>query len=150
NRIPDIVYTFQVTGMSPQFGSLYGGTDLFITGRGFSTKTAIMNVSVGPHKCDISEISQTSIKCRIANTGKRIDISATGVHKVYGQGYAWDKDPVMIGVGDYITWHWETPQYVSDVSYSVQQTATPSDFQNMPGGFSSGPNTRKGNVIMTN
>ncbi|CAL1525941.1 unnamed protein product, partial [Lymnaea stagnalis] len=144
NRIPDIVYTFQVTGMSPQFGSLYGGTDLFITGRGFSTNTSVMNVSVGPHKCDISEISQTSIKCRIANTGKRIDISATGVHKVYGRGYAWDKDPITIAVGDYITWHWETPQYVSDMSYSVQQTATPSDFQNMPGGFSSGPNSRKG------
>ncbi|CAL1525942.1 unnamed protein product [Lymnaea stagnalis] len=144
NNISDIVYTFQVTGMSPQFGSLYGGTDLFITGRGFSTNTSVMNVSVGPHKCDISEISQTSIKCRIAKTGKHIDVSATGVHKIFGYGYAWDKDPITIEVGDHITWHWETPQYVSDIGYSIQQTATPFDLASLPGGFNSGPKTRKG------
>lgn len=65
---------------------------------------------------------------------------------VYGYGYAWDKDPYTINVGDYITWHWETPQYVSDIGYGVHQTETSSDLSNKPGGFSSGEKSRIGRI----
>ncbi|KAK0070507.1 fibrocystin-L, partial [Biomphalaria pfeifferi] len=61
-----------------------------------------------------------------------------------GYGYAWDKDPVTIQVGDYITWTWQTPQYVSHIAYSIQQTATAFDAESLPDGFSSGNKSRRG------
>lgn len=67
--------------MTPTFGSLYGGADLNITGLGFSTNSSAMDVSVGPHHCDIANLSETQIVCRIADTGIHHDISATGIHK---------------------------------------------------------------------
>ncbi|KAH9512877.1 Fibrocystin-L, partial [Bulinus truncatus] len=144
NNIPDIAYTLNVQSVSPDFGSLYGGTDLVITGNGFSLNSSEMSVTVGPHNCSILKLSETSIKCRIEGTGKYHIVSATGKHKILGYGYAWDKDPITIQVGDYITWTWQTPQYVSDMAYSVQQTATPFDLFSLPGGFSSGAKKRIG------
>ncbi|KAK0070514.1 fibrocystin-L [Biomphalaria pfeifferi] len=142
--VPDIVYTFEVLSMTPNFGSLYGGTDLVITGNGFSLNSSQMSVAVGTHQCNIMDLTETSIKCRIEDTGKYHTVSATGIHKLLGYGYAWDKDPITIHVGDYITWTWQTPQYVSDIAYSIQQTATSYDLVALPGGFSSGTKTRSG------
>ncbi|GFS10808.1 polycystic kidney and hepatic disease-like 1 [Elysia marginata] len=144
NAISDISYVFQVTSMSPDFGSLYGGTDLLIIGEGFSSNSSEMEVSLGPHACDITSVTNNQIECRIADTGVTHLISATGTHKNYGYGYAWDKDPHQVNVGDYVTWQWDTPSYVSDIGYSIQQTATASDIVNMPGGFSSGAISRSG------
>ncbi|KAK7010427.1 fibrocystin-L, partial [Biomphalaria glabrata] len=142
--IPDIKYTFNVLSLSPNFGSLYGGTDLVITGNGFSLNSSQMSVAVGTHQCNIIDLTDTSIKCRIEDTGKYHTVSATGIHKLLGYGYAWDKDPITIQVGDYITWTWQTPQYVSDIAYSIQQTATAFDAESLPDGFSSGNKSRRG------
>ncbi|KAH9519161.1 Fibrocystin-L, partial [Bulinus truncatus] len=144
NNIPDIVYTLNVQSMSPDFGSLYGGTDLVITGDGFSLNSSEMSVTVGPHNCSIMKLSETFIQCRIEDTGKRHNVSATGHSKILGYGYAWDKDPIVIQVNDYITWTWQAPDYVSDIGYSIQQTATPYDKESLSDGFSSGVKTRKG------
>ncbi|XP_012942613.1 fibrocystin-L [Aplysia californica] len=144
NSISDITYTFEVTSMTPDFGSLYGGTDLLITGTGFNTNSSLMDVSVGPHKCDISSATLTSIECRIADTGVTHTISATGTHVNYGIGYAWDKDPHTVNVGDYVTWTWSTPTYVSDIGYGVHQTERAGDLFSLEGGFSSGEKTRVG------
>ncbi|KAH9519162.1 Fibrocystin-L [Bulinus truncatus] len=144
NNIPDIVYTLNVQSMNPDFGSLYGGTDLVITGDGFSLNSSEMSVTVGPHSCSILKLSETFIKCRIEDTGKRHNVSATGHSKILGYGYAWDKDPIVIQVNDYITWTWQAPHYVSDIGYSIQQTATPYDKESLSDGFSSGVKTRKG------
>ena len=64
----------------------------------------------------------------------------------YGVGYAWDKDPHTISVGDYVTWTWETPSYVSDIAYGVHQTDRADSLSNKNGGFTSGTNTRRGEV----
>ncbi|GFN92114.1 fibrocystin-l, partial [Plakobranchus ocellatus] len=144
NSISDISYVFQVTSMSPSFGSLYGGTDLLIVGEGFSSNSSEMEVTLGPHTCDITSLTANQIECRIADTGVTHIISATGTHKNYGVGYAWNKDPHTVSVGDYVTWQWETPSYVSDIGYSIQQTASASDVVSMPGGFSSGAISRVG------
>ncbi|GFN92108.1 fibrocystin-l, partial [Plakobranchus ocellatus] len=144
HSISDISYVFQVTSMSPNFGSLYGGTDLLIVGEGFSSKSSEIEVTLGPHTCDITSLTANRIKCRIADTGTKHIISATGKHKYYGVGYAWNKDPHTVKVGDYVTWQWETPAYVSDIGYSIQQTASPGDVVSMRGGFSSGAISRVG------
>ena len=80
NGISDVTYSFKVTSLSPDFGSLYGGTDLLIVGKGFNTDTSLMSVALGPHACDISSATSTEIRCRIADTGTRHTISATGRH----------------------------------------------------------------------
>ncbi|KAK3716577.1 hypothetical protein RRG08_039372 [Elysia crispata] len=144
NSISDISYVFQVTSLSPGFGSLYGGTDLLIMGEGFSSNSSEMEITLGPHTCDITSVTINQIECRIADTGTTHIISATGTHKNYGYGYAWNHDPHQVNVGDYVTWQWDTPTYVSDIGYSIQQTATASDLISMPGGFSSGAISRSG------
>ena len=66
--------------MSPSQGSLYGGTDLTITGEGFSTNTSLMSVFLGPHICDVTEATSNQLKCRIADTGITHYVSDTGRH----------------------------------------------------------------------
>ena len=81
NSISDISYVFQVTSLSPGFGSLYGGTDLLIMGEGFSSNSSEMEITLGPHTCDITSVTNNQIECRIADTGTTHIISATGTHK---------------------------------------------------------------------
>ena len=66
--------------MTPGFGSLYGGTDILITGVGFNTNASLMSVTLGPHVCDVSAVTSTSLECRIADTGVTHVLSATGRH----------------------------------------------------------------------
>ena len=67
--------------MTPSFGSLYGGTDVSISGQGFGTNSSAVEVAVGPHQCDISAIQNDLIVCRISDTGATHVISATGKHR---------------------------------------------------------------------
>ena len=61
-------------------------------------------------------------------------------------GYAWDKDPHTVSVGDYVTWTWDTPDFISDMGYAVHQTEQADDLFSMDGGFSSGAKTRTGKM----
>ena len=67
----------------------------------------------------------------------------------YGVGYAWNHDPHTVSVGDYVTWTWETPTYVSDIVYGVHQTEKADDLYSMPGGFTSGTNSRVGKKLQS-
>ena len=63
---------------------------------------------------------------------------------VFGVGYAWDKDPHTVQVGDSVVWTWATPTYVSNIVYGVHQTKKADDIINMVDGFTSGENSRVG------
>ena len=79
-----------------------------------------------------------------ASKFNHIKILQSSYFSDYGYGYAWNHDPKEVSVGDYVTWSWQTPTYVSDIGYSIQQTATASDLVSMPGGFNSGAISRTG------
>ncbi len=58
-----IVVIGQVTGISPSYGSVYGGTILTITGENFSENILDNPVKVGDHYCDVLTSNATTITC---------------------------------------------------------------------------------------
>lgn len=68
-----------VTSVSPQSGSVYGGTLLTITGTNFSTELLDQAVKVGDFYCDILTATTTQLVCRIRPTGYTAANVATGI-----------------------------------------------------------------------
>ena len=61
----DVEMAPRLTGVSPQLGSLAGGTDITIKGSGFGGDAAALSVSVGGTPCAISALTPSSIYCRV-------------------------------------------------------------------------------------
>ena len=68
-----------MTGVTPKIGSIYGGTELTITGTNFGNVytdnpvSIVYNGAVGATSCFVKQTSATQIKCRVDDT---IDRSA--------------------------------------------------------------------------
>ena len=61
----DVEMAPRLTAVSPQLGSLAGGTELTIQGAGFGGDAAALSVSVGGTPCKVSALTPTSIYCRV-------------------------------------------------------------------------------------
>lgn len=66
--------------MKPDRGSLFGGTRLTITGKGFAVPHAVIKVKVGSVSCNVEEFSDSWIRCMIEYTAKTYDITNPGIH----------------------------------------------------------------------
>ena len=55
----------RVTSISPQQGSLAGGSDLTIAGWGFGSVRSDLSIEVGGIACDVSEITTAGVRCRL-------------------------------------------------------------------------------------
>ncbi len=56
----------------------------------------------------------------------------------YGEGYAWNPQTVEISQGDFVKWTWTTPDFVTGIGYTVQETDSPTATVYNSVGFTSG------------
>ena len=63
--------------MTPDSGSLYGGTALTLTGSGFSNET---KVKVGGMACEVTDFSDTEVVCVTADSAQEHEVTNLGAH----------------------------------------------------------------------
>ena len=57
---------------------------------------------------------------------------------MYGERYLWNLPILTVEQGDEVDWSWEPPEYISGVSYRVEQTANATASVYDGSGFHSG------------
>ena len=80
------MYTLSVTAVSPNSGSLAGGTNITITGdgfavqpRGLATNEGLLEVKLGTHACRVLWSNRTTLECTTSsvNAGETADVVVT-------------------------------------------------------------------------
>uniref|UniRef100_A0A8C5QTU9 Fibrocystin-L n=1 Tax=Leptobrachium leishanense TaxID=445787 RepID=A0A8C5QTU9_9ANUR len=135
-----IEYILEVNSIFPQYGSVYGGTKITLTGSGFNEVLEINAVQIGSVPCDVTSSSDTELTCIIQRPGNVHNVTNTGAHAVYGFGYAWSPSRLEISVGDTVVWTWNTQALIQDVGYRVFSVSEPASLTYDGKGFYSGNN----------
>lgn len=78
-QFPIFTYQLLVSSLTPLTGSLAGGTEVTITGKGFDNSVVVMATTTN-QSCDISHISYSEIKCTMPSTVKTHTIKNSGIH----------------------------------------------------------------------
>ena len=73
-------YVLTVSGVSPQSGSLNGGTEVTITGEGFNGNMSGNVVKFGEKRCVVIESTTSEIKCKTENGGEIVQVDNSGSH----------------------------------------------------------------------
>ncbi|CAH1247131.1 PKHD1L1 [Branchiostoma lanceolatum] len=139
-KLPQVNVNLKVTGMDPSRGSLYGGTEVTISGEGFSEDTADVEVKFGDTDCEVLTSSANEITCRTESTAVTHTVNNDGSHPEFGTGFAWDPATLTVAVGDTVVWGWTASG--SDTKYGVHQTTDSTG--EVLAGFSSGEQTSSG------
>ena len=131
-----VEYRLSVQSFSPQTGSLYGGTDVYVRGDGFDATTTVSFVEDATSiPCSIVAYRSTEIHCQTESAAPTVTISATGVHPVHGAGFAWSPAYAVVEQGATVRWEWGSSSLLNGLNYRVQQ---------IPDGFDSGDATSQG------
>eukprot|EP00062_Callorhinchus_milii_P017054 gi/632969110/ref/XP_007900907.1/ PREDICTED: LOW QUALITY PROTEIN: fibrocystin-L [Callorhinchus milii] len=133
-----IEYRLCVTSVTPQHGSLYGGTKVTVSGIGFSPVLEENLILFGSVPCNITSTSVSKLECVVLPTRRRHLITSNGTDPYHGQGYSWNPSSLDIFVGDMVQWQWEAPGLVKGLRYRVYRVARPSDVNYDGDGFISG------------
>ncbi|CAF0745209.1 unnamed protein product [Adineta steineri] len=143
-----IEYRFYVQTISPQIGSLYGGSDVYVQGAGFDSSTGV-SFTDGTNQipCDIVSVQPNQIHCQTEAAAPRVIISANGVDPTYGNGFAWSPIYATVQQGAVVEWQWGLSALLSSLSYKVVQVANGSTIAPLSGGFDSGNATASGSYI---
>lgn len=141
-----LTYEFYVRKISPQTGSLFGGTDVYIDGYGFDNRTRVglwaSNEEIIP--CQIVFSSIERIQCITSSTARQMIIEPTGVHPIDGIGFEWLPKLAVVEQGTVVTWKWNAPSMSKLLSYKIQQLANINDVTPLADGFNSGEATSIG------
>ncbi|XP_072530724.1 PKHD1 like 1, tandem duplicate 1 [Salminus brasiliensis] len=121
-----IEYVLQVTSLSPQQGSLYGGTTVTITGSGFSPVLTDNTVTLGDSRCEVIAAWNNKLECVSQKDVQTHIVTNQGIDPNNGLWYAWSPSTVMASVGDTVVWKWAAPVFVPDLGYRVFSVANPS------------------------
>lgn len=147
-----IEYRFYVQQISPQIGSLYGGTNISVQGDGFDNSTVIQfrdqNNLLFP--CNILSIASTQILCQTMPFVSQVIITANGVDPRKGPGFAWSPSRQTIQQGTIVTWQWNSSVVTSPLTYKVLQVVSAYSTQVVAGGFDSGSATVSGKTLISN
>jgi len=140
-----IEYRFYVQAVSPQVGSLYGGTDVYVQGEGFDNSTTVNFTSNSIEvPCNIVSFQSTQIHCQTTSAAPQVNITSNGVDPTYGAGFAWSPQYATVQQGAVVTWQWGSSALLSSINYKVQQVANGYSTQALPGGFDSGDASTSG------
>ena len=142
--VSEIMYTFQVTGMSPNMGSIMGGTNMKIEGAGFGNCSNV-EIHLGElYSCAVDSCTDTEIMCTTERKSQVVQITNSGRHPSYGPGYIWSETDVTISPGDTIQWVWNLQVASDKTKISVHQVASSSSDEYDGLGFKSmqGPKGR--------
>ncbi|XP_053372863.1 fibrocystin-L-like [Mercenaria mercenaria] len=142
--IPSVDVDLGITNVFPLTGSILGGTKLTVTGTGFGTNATLVDVNVGDVECEIDTVTDTQIVCDITNAATTHSVTNKGTSQEFGVFYAYDESYIKINAGDSISWSWETPDFVNDVTHAIIEVESPSATKAKIGGFSSGTPSKNG------
>ncbi|KAK1331988.1 LOW QUALITY PROTEIN: hypothetical protein QTO34_007665 [Cnephaeus nilssonii] len=131
-----IQYILEVNNMFPQRGSFYGGTEITLTGLGFSTVPTENTVLLGSFPCSVTSSSSDVIKCTLPSTGDVFRITNDG--KIQYMGYAWSPSVLNVSVGDTVTWHWQAHPFLRGIGYRVFSVSSPGSVTYDGKGFMNG------------
>ncbi|XP_056273684.1 fibrocystin-L-like [Pseudoliparis swirei] len=121
-----IEYILEVYSVSPQLGSLMGGTMLTVAGSGFSNNASDNKISIGGAECEVTAASDNELQCVLQSEEKTLTVTNQGSHRTYGLGYAWDPNSLTVLVGDTVKWRWEAPVF-QGTAYGVLSVSSPSE-----------------------
>ncbi|KAM4688908.1 fibrocystin-L [Discoglossus pictus] len=133
-----VEYILEVNSISPQHGSLYGGTQITITGSGFSTNPEKNQVQIGSIPCNITSSSENELKCVIQKPGNNFTVTNNGIHPVFGLGYVWTPSMLSIFPGDTVVWQWQAQPFIMGIGFRVFSVSSPGNVTYDGKGFSSG------------
>lgn len=144
-----IEYQFYVQEISPQVGSAYGGTDVYLNGVGFERETLVQlrddDNQVSP--CNIISLQPNQIHCQTTVSARQVNITSFGTHPTYGFGYSWYPIRETVEQGTTVRWYWDSSQLSSPVYYKVQQVDNAYSTTAVPNGFDSGTATTSGKAL---
>nr|DBA24045.1 TPA: hypothetical protein GDO54_011748 [Pyxicephalus adspersus] len=132
NSEASIKYILEVNSISPQFGSVYGGSHVTLRGSGFSSNPQDNNVLIG------------KLTCVIQSPGKVFTVTNEGKNAVYGVGYAWSPSRLDISVGDSVVWKWQPQPFMLGMGYQVFSVSDPGNLTYDGRTFFSGPRVPSG------
>lgn len=139
----EIEYKLYISSISPNIGSIQGGTVINVHGEGFSQSCLDNQVNFGSNMCRVLNCTNNWIQCQTPNAFLTHEISNDAMDPYYGKGYAWSKPHLTIAAGDFVHWSWSTPAGVTGVKFQVLQ-AVNSVRKSLDYGFNSGPASPKG------
>jgi len=140
-----VEYRFYVQSVTPQVGSLFGGSDVYIRGQGFDGTTSVaFSDSNNNIPCNILSYQSDMIHCRTGPAAPTATISATGVDPTYGAGFAWSPQYATVQQGAIVQWQWGSSSLLNSLSYKVVQVANSQSIGLVAGGFDSGNATSSG------
>ncbi|XP_061122944.1 PKHD1 like 1, tandem duplicate 1 [Syngnathus typhle] len=120
-----IEYVLEVHSISPTTGSLMGGTQVTVSGAGFSQNVSDNKVYFGESECEVQVASANELRCLLQSQEETHIVTNQGVHPVYGQGYSWDPPSINVKVGDMVTWRWTVPMFQSTFRIGVHHVPSP-------------------------
>ncbi|XP_040289774.1 fibrocystin-L-like [Bufo bufo] len=139
-----VVYILEVNSISPQYGSLYGGTRVTLTGSGFSPVPNDNQVQIGNLPCKVSASSAKELTCVIQRPGAVYTVTNDGKHSVYGSGYAWSPSRLLISTGDAVIWQWNAQPLITGIGYRVFSVSDPANLTYDGISFNSGARVPSG------
>jgi len=141
-------YVFYIKQVTPQVGSLFGGTDVYIHGEGFSNSTNVTfydETNAREILCNTVAVLQSNlIHCRTTPGVPQVTITTNGVDPTYGTGFAWSPQFATVQRGANVTWQWGSSALLTTLAYKVQQVATAYATEPLLNGFDSGFATASG------
>ncbi|XP_069813288.1 fibrocystin-L-like isoform X2 [Dendropsophus ebraccatus] len=124
---PSVEYILEVSSIVPQYGSLYGGSRVTLTGSGFSDVPSDNEVKIGSLPCKVSVSSANKLICVIQSAGTVYTVTNQGKNSVYGVGYAWSPSSLVISTGDTVVWNWQTLPFIQGIGYRVFSVSDPAN-----------------------
>jgi hypothetical protein len=144
--ILQLEYRFYLQHISPQIGSIHGGTRLSIQGQGFDNTTQVRfrDDNNREYPCPTQSITSTIIQCQTVSFQADVMIEPTGVHPTFGYGYGWSLSHVTVEQGTRVSWHWNSSNQIHPLQYKIQQVSSAYSIDPLSNGFDSGPSTTTG------
>lgn len=145
-----IEYRFYIQTISPQVGSLYGGTDVFVQGEGFDSSSIVtFTGDDNTISCDIISIQSNQIHCKTTTALPRMIVSSNGIDSAYSSGFAWSPQYAVVQQGTIVEWQWNTSVLLSTLNYKIQQIENSYDTIALADGFDSGTASSSGKRILS-
>lgn len=158
---PVFTYELRVMEVSSSGGSVFGGTELSISGAGFDEDNT--QVFIGGVPAEIVSVTSSEIVCFTPSSAREhlIDLSArpvvvtSSISSLVTYRLTWSADEIEVTVGDSITWNWyldlPTTQALELSVYEVEQPNPddPDTFVARAEGFSNVGETSQFTVTFT-
>ncbi|CAK8682976.1 unnamed protein product [Clavelina lepadiformis] len=130
----NVTYEFSVSSITPDKGSLAGGTTVTLTGSGFTNDSL---VKLGDVTCDDVTVtdSGTLLTCVTKPPGKVHVVTNAGLHPKFGKGYSWNSSTVEMEVGGLLSVRWSISSLIDDAKIGLYSTDSASNKTYNDNGF---------------